>query len=126
MIRYRLEGDTPVFDAKLVADGIRRRGIAFARNGDMLVCEGRTIQAYTTEGARLGGGYNLPSSEEPYTIHAAYSVLAENDEIFFVSSSRGIWRLRYDGSAFSLIPADNNQPFLKMDTGFLIWNNPTR
>jgi len=126
MIRYRLEGNTPVFDAKLVDDGIRRRGIAFARNGDMLVCEGRTIQAYTTEGARLGRGYTLPSSDEPYTIHAAYSVLAENDEMFFVSTRRGIWRLRYDGSAFSLIPADNNQPFLRMDTGFLIWNNPTR
>lgn len=126
MIRYRLEGNTPVFDAKLVDDGIQRRGIAFARNGDMLVCEERTIQAYTTEGARLGRGYTLPSSSEPYTIHAAYSVLAENDEIFFVSTSRGIWRLRYDGSAFAPIPADNNQPFLRIDTGFLIWNNPTQ
>jgi hypothetical protein len=126
MIRYRLEGNAPVFDAKLAADGIWRRGIAFARNGDMLVCEGRTIQAYTTEGARLGRGFNLPFNQEPYSIHAGRGVLTENDEVFFVNTNRGIWRIRYDGSAFSLIPADGGEPFLKMDTMFLIWNNPSR
>jgi hypothetical protein len=126
MIRYRLEGNAPVFDAKLAADGIWRRGIAFARNGDMLVCEGRTIQAYTTEGARLGRGFTIPRSQTPYFIYAGKSVLTENDEVFFVNTDRGIWRIRYDGSAFSLIPADGGEPFLKMDTMFLIWNNPSR
>jgi hypothetical protein len=43
-----------------------------------------------------------------------------------VNTNRGIWRIRYDGSAFSLIPADGGEPFLKMDTMFLIWNNPSR
>jgi hypothetical protein len=84
MIRYRLEGNAPVFDAKLAADGIRRRGIAFARNGDMLVCEGNTIQAYTTEGARLGRGFNYALAvKTPYFIYAGKSVLTENDEVFF-------------------------------------------
>jgi len=126
MVCYRMEGDIPVWDATLVADNRIRRGIAFAANGDMVVCEDKTIQAYTTSGVRLGRGLILPFSTEPNTIHAGHSVLKAYDLVFFVGTRKGIWRVRYDGNTFSLFPEDAGSPFLPMntDTGFLVWNNP--
>lgn len=123
ILRYRLEDNQLVFDRIITQGSDLQRGIAFAANGDMIVCEGRVIQRYTSEGVRLGEGFSLPRNEIPYIIHFAWGILQPQDSVLFVQAKYGIWRLRYDGSRFALIPSDSNTHFLRGDyKGCLVWN----
>lgn len=123
ILRFREEGNQLVLDKIVTQVNNRQRGIAFAANGDMIVSDGSVIQRYTSEGARLGEGFALPRNETPETIHFAWGVLQPQDSVLFVQTDRGIWRLKYDGSRFSLIPSDSNTYFLRgRYAGFLVWN----
>lgn len=123
ILRYRLEGDTLVLDQVLTQGTAIPRGIAFAANGDMIVSEGGVLQRYTSEGARLGGGFALPRNETPEIIHFGRGVAQPFDEVLFIQTNLGIWRLQYDGSRFSLIPDDSGARFLSgRYDNCLVWN----
>lgn len=123
IVRYRLEGSTFVLDRVLTQGTAIPRGIAFAANGDMIVSEGRVLQRYTSEGTLLGDGFALPRNDAPEIIHFGRGVLQPFDEVLFVQTDKGIWRVRYDGSRFSLVSDDAGTYFLPGRYGnCLVWN----
>jgi hypothetical protein len=123
IVRFELEGYNLVFDSIVLRNTGNIYGIEFAANGDMIVIEERALRRYTTEGAPLSGGFSLPGNERPKAIRIGRGVLQPNDEVLFVITNRSVWRVRYDGGGFSLIPADAGAPFLRGDyRDCAVWN----
>ncbi|MCS6923942.1 MAG: carboxypeptidase-like regulatory domain-containing protein [Fimbriimonadales bacterium] len=123
VVRFRLEGSRLVFDKAVLSGTGDIYGVAFAANGDMIVVEERALRRYTSEGAPLTGGFSLPGNERPEAIRIGRGVLQPNDEVLFVLTDQGIWRVNYNGASFSLIPADANKHFLRGNfRDCAVWN----
>lgn len=123
ILRFRLEGNDLVLDNVVLRDTGSIRGIAFAANGDMIVAEERALRRYTTEGAPLSGGFSLPGNERPEGVRIAQGVIDPNDEVLFVPTDRGVWRVKYDSGTFALIPQDSGTHFLRGNfRDIAVWN----
>ncbi len=112
-----------MFDKAVLRDTGSIYGIAFAANGDMIVAEERALRRYTTEGAPLSGGFSLPRNERSEGVRIAQGVIEPNDEVLFVLTDRGVWRVKYNSGTFALIPPDSGVPFLRGDFhDCAVWN----